>query len=295
MCKQMDAETKYNVATCLVFTSIITCALSLIAIFIAYPIKSCCRPDANSVTVTILSILVTLLIGWNIVFSINSKSKIKNDIKKYVDETIKDTKIEMSEHFILEETTFCNAYAKTKEWDKIFPLLRNSALRYFELAKQNEKDDSKISGFVSVVAEIMDKIDDESFNELRSDIASFMDIFKALWKHNENISKIYEQYEQKKEKLGNIVKSVKSQYFTSDIKYAVKQNKDGVVNYICDGCAYDSRFQFSFKKCSLNEAHLFSTPNAAMAAYKDRTDINTDEAVNSRPIIISVIESKKDK
>lgn len=77
----MDAETKYNVASCLVVTSIIACTLSFIAIFIAYPIRSCCRPDANSVTVTILSILVTLLIGWNIVFSINSKSKIKNDIK----------------------------------------------------------------------------------------------------------------------------------------------------------------------------------------------------------------------
>ncbi len=290
----MDAETKYNVATCLVFTSIITCALSLMAIFIAYPTKTCYRPDANSVTVTILSILVTLLIGWNIVFSINSKSKIKNDIKKYVDETIKDTKIEMSEHFILEETTFCNAYAKTKEWDKIFPLLRNSALRYFNLAKQNKKDDFKISGFVSAVAEIMDKIDDESFNELRSDIAGFMEYFKELWKYDKDVSKICELYEQKEKHIKNPPKLTKSQYFTSDIKYAVKQNKDGLVNYICDGCAYDSRFQFSFQKRDLKEAHLFSTPNVAMVAYRDRTYISADEAVNSRPIIISVIESKKE-
>ena len=199
----MDADTKYNVASCLVVTSIIACTLSFAAIFIAYPIKSCCRPDANSVTVTILSILVTLLIGWNIVFSINSKSKIKNDIKSYVDETIKDTKIEMSEHFILEETTFCNAYAKTKEWDKIFPLLRNSALRYFELAKQNKKDDFKISGFISAVAEIMDKIDDESFNNLRSDIAVFMEAFKQLWKYDERILTIYNETQDKIRKKRN--------------------------------------------------------------------------------------------
>lgn len=76
----MDAETKYNVASFLVVVSIITCTLSLIAIFIAYPIKSCCRPDANSVTVTILSILVTLLIGWNIYALVDVK-----EIKKEYD------------------------------------------------------------------------------------------------------------------------------------------------------------------------------------------------------------------
>lgn len=196
----MDAETKYNVASCLVVTSIIACTLSLIAIFMAYPIKSCYRPDANSVTVTILSILVTLLIGWNIVFSINSKSKIKNDIKRYVDETIKDTKEDMTRHFITEETTLCKSYSETKDWDKVLPLFNNMANRYKTLAKQKNGDDVfGVSSFVSSVAWAIDEIykDKDNFKKLRSQIAGFMETFKQLWKYDERILQIYNETQDK--------------------------------------------------------------------------------------------------
>lgn len=75
----MTAKTTYRVATCLVVVSIITCVLSLVAIFLAYPTSTCrCTPiDANSVTVTILSIIVALLIGWNIWKTIDSKQELE--------------------------------------------------------------------------------------------------------------------------------------------------------------------------------------------------------------------------
>lgn len=190
----MDAETKYNVASCLVVISIITCALSLIAIFIAYPIRSCCRPDANSVTVTILSILVTLLIGWNIIYAINSKENIKKEIEKYVDETIKETKEDMTRHFITEETTLCKSYSETKEWDKVLPLFNNMANRYITLTKQQNGDDVfGVSSFVSSVAWAIDEIykDKENFKKLRSQIAGFMETFRKLWKYDERILTIY--------------------------------------------------------------------------------------------------------
>lgn len=82
----MDAETKYNMASCLVVISIITCALSLIAIFMAYHIESCCCQDVNSVTVDILALLITILIGWNIYTVIDVKSEWRNLEKKIGEE-----------------------------------------------------------------------------------------------------------------------------------------------------------------------------------------------------------------
>ena len=288
-------------------TSLIIAIFSLLGVIfqVSYELD---KVGIISIIASIISIPTAVVIGWNIYTVIDAKSirkdfeqwksdtikEVMDEAKRHVDETIKDAKTGMSEHFILEETTFCNAYAKTKEWDKIFPLLRNSALRYYELSKQNKKDDFKISGFVSAVAKIMDKIDDDSFNELRSDIAGFMEYFKELWKYDKDVSKICELYEQKEKHIKNPPKLTKSQYFTCDIKYAVKRDKDGDINYIRDGCADDSRFQFSFEACDLKDAHLFSTPNAAIAAYRDRTDISTDEAVDIRPTIVAIIESKSE-
>lgn len=77
----MDAGTKYNVASCLVWTSIIACTLSFAAIFMAYPTASCCRPDANSVIVDVLAILITVLMGWNIYTVIDTKSEV-NKLKE---------------------------------------------------------------------------------------------------------------------------------------------------------------------------------------------------------------------
>lgn len=188
---------KQKNATCIIMAIGVLLALVFSIIALCNECPRSLGFDYISVIVGALSLMVTLLVGWNIIYAINSKNQIKGEIKKYVDVAVEDTKKEMSEHFILEETTFCNAYAKTKEWDKIFPLLRNSALRYFELSKQNKKDDFKISGFVSAVAEIMDKIDDDSFNELRSDIAGFMKTFKQLWKYDERILTIYHKTQEK--------------------------------------------------------------------------------------------------
>ncbi len=208
----MNAETKYNVASCLVWTSIITCALSLIAIYIAYPIMPCCRPDANSVTVTILSILVTVLMGWNIYQIIDVKS-IRKDFEKWgtgtKEEIEKGTKkyieIEIQKYLIQEETTFCNSYVSAKEWDKVFPLFCNMVLRFDKIAKlTGHRDVVGFSGFVSSVAYVIDEIykDTEAFKKLCSRINGFIEVLNQLFgEYNKNVSTLYDETQDKIRKI----------------------------------------------------------------------------------------------
>lgn len=208
----MNAETKYNVASCLVVTSIIACTLSLIAIFMAYPIKSCCRPDADSIIVDILAVLVTVLMGWNIYQVIDVKS-IRKDFEKWGIDTKKEIEkgaekyieIEIQKYLIQEETTFCNSYVSTKEWDKVLPLFSNMVLRFDKIAKLT--DDSDIfgfPGFVSSVAYVIDEIykDKENFKKLRSQIAGFIELFNQLFgEHNKNVSLLYDKTQEKIRKI----------------------------------------------------------------------------------------------
>lgn len=107
----MDAETKYNVATCLVVTSIIACTLGFIAVFMAYHINSCCNHDANSIAVNVLAILVTVLMGWNIYTIIDVKEirksyekdrrKLLEDVEKKKEEMEEDINVEINTLFFL--------------------------------------------------------------------------------------------------------------------------------------------------------------------------------------------------
>lgn len=91
----MDSETKYNVASCLVVISILSCSMSLIAMYIAIPQIPNNTYDYNDGLVTILSVLVTLLIGWNIytVVDFNRKTeKMEEKVKKEIQETKDENK-----------------------------------------------------------------------------------------------------------------------------------------------------------------------------------------------------------
>lgn len=160
--------------------------------------------DYIGVIVGVLSLMVTLLVGWNIIYAINSKNQIKGEIKKYVDEAIKETKEDMTRHFITEETTLCKSYSETKEWDKVLPLFNNMANRYITLTKQQNGDDVfGVSSFVSSVAWAIDEIykDKENFKKLRSQIAGFMETFRQLWKYDERILTIYNETQEKIRKI----------------------------------------------------------------------------------------------
>lgn len=83
--QDMSPKSTLRVAECLVVTSIITCTVSVFAIWIALPeIKDGIKPsyDHQDVLIGILSILVTVLLAWNIYSAIDAKRKIEN-IEKY--------------------------------------------------------------------------------------------------------------------------------------------------------------------------------------------------------------------
>lgn len=83
----MDSETKYRVASCLVVMSIVSCSMSLIALYIAIPQIPDNKYDYNGALVTILSVLVTLLLGWNI-YTIIDIHKIRKEFDDFRNQTI---------------------------------------------------------------------------------------------------------------------------------------------------------------------------------------------------------------
>lgn len=83
----MDSETKYRVASCLVVMSIVSCSMSLIALYIAIPQIPKNTYDYNGALVTILSVLVTVLLGWNI-YTIIDIHKIRKEFDDFRNQTI---------------------------------------------------------------------------------------------------------------------------------------------------------------------------------------------------------------
>lgn len=72
---RLDATSMYNVAACLVVASIISGAMSLIAVWVAFPNNKEVDFTHQDVLVDILGVLVTLLMGWNILSVVDIKKK----------------------------------------------------------------------------------------------------------------------------------------------------------------------------------------------------------------------------
>lgn len=89
----MDSKTLYNVASCLVACCILACVLAFAAICIAFPRKGAVDFDYMGIIVGILSLLVTVLMAWNIYTVIDSAGKIKR-IEEHVAEESKRMKEE---------------------------------------------------------------------------------------------------------------------------------------------------------------------------------------------------------
>ena len=75
----MDAKSMYNVASCMVVVSIVSTTVSIFALIIAFPHYENATYDYHGGLVTILAILVTVLIGWNI-YSIVDFNRRKNEV-----------------------------------------------------------------------------------------------------------------------------------------------------------------------------------------------------------------------
>lgn len=75
----MDSKSMYNVASCMVVVSIISTTVSIFALILAFPHYENATYDYHGGLVTILAILVTVLIGWNI-YSIVDFNRRKNEV-----------------------------------------------------------------------------------------------------------------------------------------------------------------------------------------------------------------------
>ena len=91
----MDSETKMNVANALIWVSVITCALAIASIIGMLCISADSPKEIQTdIQIDVLSILVTVLIGWNIYQLIDIKG-----IKKYVDDKINEVDNKMEQKF----------------------------------------------------------------------------------------------------------------------------------------------------------------------------------------------------
>ena len=124
----MDPETKYRVASCLVVLCLVACVIGFAAICIAIPRIGYVDFDYMGIIVGILSLLVTVLMAWNIYTVIDSSGKIKR-IEDFVEKESKRTKKEndlMREEFnslnltvneIDAEFTFSSIFQYAREMD----------------------------------------------------------------------------------------------------------------------------------------------------------------------------------
>ena len=73
--KGLSPKSMYNVATCLVFASILSGIMSLWAVWIALPNAHYVDYTHQDVIVDIFGVLVTILMGWNIISVVDIKKK----------------------------------------------------------------------------------------------------------------------------------------------------------------------------------------------------------------------------
>lgn len=185
----------------------VTMVCSFIALCRTFPTDTL-DLDYMGIIVAIFSLIVTILLGWNIYQIIDVKSIRKDfekwgiDTKKEIEkETEKYIEIEIQKYLIQEETTFCNSYVSAKEWNKVLPLFNNMVLRYDKIAKlTGDSDVSGFTRFVSSVAYVIDEIykDTEAFKKLYTQISGFIELFNQLFgEHDKNVSKLYDETQEK--------------------------------------------------------------------------------------------------
>lgn len=190
------------------------------------------------------------------------------------------------------ENSLCTDYCIAGDYVSA-AIMKDAACRYKDMYDKNITP-TNIGKFLWHVEWIFrtSNIEDEKIREALSNL--YMS-FHPLEEYNDKIADICKEYQERMNKVSAPMSKLVGSIFSCIVKYAVKRDCSDGTMYIKMNDSETEYHQFSFAKCNLKEAHLFSTPNSAMVAFRDRTYINADDAVNSRPIIISVIESKKEQ
>lgn len=140
----MDSKSMYNVSTCMVVISIVSTTVSIIALIMAFPHYENAHYDYHGGLVTILSILVTVLIGWNI-YSIVDFNKRRNEIQSLylaVNQALVDVSKWNNNSDGITEFSFVRVYQQMiniKPLPEMYDRFLNhsvSALKYFSYSKE---------------------------------------------------------------------------------------------------------------------------------------------------------------
>lgn len=240
-------------------------------------------------TLTVLSILVTILIGWNIYTIIDIKG-IRKDFEAYKD----DVKADINRHLLLEENALVVEYSKARDWNKVLTIRSNMAHRLRQLLENDS--DTDISDFVSSVVQMIEQdLKEDDYIQHGSQLAGFMAIFQQLSKYDKRTTEIYNQYKENESKYRKpkLMNGISNDCEKKSIKYVVAICQFTNLEYLAMKDANSlSKAKYPFKMGNLKDAHLFDSEEQALDEYRQYTDIK-----GARPIIVPVIidESEKKK
>ena len=200
----MDPETKYRVASCLVVLCLIACVFGFASICIAIPRIGDVDFDYMGIIVGILSLLVTVLMAWNIYTVIDSTGKIKR-IEEYVEKESKRMKEEnnlMREEFndlkstvdkIDAEFTFSSIFQYAREMDsRSFTVYAiDGYIDALQIALKGGLAKDKVEVTVNCIRSIIDRNDDAE-NHLPLPLLSgkntfYFDVLSNVEEKNDNI------------------------------------------------------------------------------------------------------------
>lgn len=170
----MNTETKYRVASCLVVMSLISCSMSLIALYIAIPQIPNNTYDYNGTLVTILSVLVTLLLGWNIYTVVDFNRKVEKaeekvgeeiEVIKAESQKLKDDYLELenSLKYMQSDITFTSVFNYAMKIDKETTFVQYAIDGYIDALNVAIKDGlnkDRIDVVVDSLFTILDKPND---------------------------------------------------------------------------------------------------------------------------------------
>lgn len=258
---------------------------SAIAVIVAF--SNANEKISTGDTLTVLSILVTVLIGWNIYQLIDVKG-IRKELEVYKE----DVKSDINRHLLLEESALAVEYSKARDWDKAFTIMGLMAHRHEQLLKNDS--DTNIADFVSSVAQMINHdLKENDYIQHGSQLAGFMTLFQQLSKYDKRITEIYNQYKENDSKYREPAQmsGISSDCEKKSIKYVVAICQFTNLEYLAMKDADSlSKAKYPFKMGNLKDAHLFDSEEQALDEYRQYTDIK-----GARPIIVSVIIDENEK
>ena len=266
----------------------ISIILSVFAIIISCSDNGCFNLGD---TANVLSILVTLLIGWNIYSALGIDRKMtsinKELLRTYSELSNLKTRIQNNEsdvhyNLVLDELNFVNSFAKLNNWSGVISVMELIINRLIVLAKSGRNMQRDFESVLHITGQILNEC--KRFdNDTKNEFHGYMSLFKQIEDYCPQSKSVYEFYEEKyKDEISipSKMESVDSLNDKYELMYIVGELKDeGVFLKKSDKGIYE------YRKCSMEEAEAFYNISDAISAYRSLTD-----GMGNSPIILSTIK-----